>query len=207
MVARTDQRISFKQAAALIYRASDPTSAQVRRVAELVALGEINGTARGTTMDDVAAYMAKATLDHRASAGAGRAPTALKKETAATHQEPLDRVYRETLKDYFLALIFRRKNSRASKSFQRAVLAGQFAILVMLIGAVLFTARTAFPPLAPERAAVVHWLRENNQQFRIIQWHPAVRGEDGKMRMRVEYHYVTDRRKGIDTDRIFTIHE
>jgi hypothetical protein len=25
--------------------------------------------------------------------------------------------------------------------------------------------------------------------------------------MRVEYHYVTDRRKGIDTDRVFTIAE
>jgi hypothetical protein len=204
---RADQRISFKQAAALIYRAASPSPDQVRRVAELVAHGELDGTTRGTTMDAVAAFMANSSIDRAAGVVKSAPHAGMRAANAdhAKHREPLDRVYRETLKDYFLALIFRRKVSRASKTFQRAVLAGQIFILLLIAAAVVFTSRTVFTPLSPERAAVVRWLQETYPEHRVNQWHSPAAGGDGQVRMRVEFRYVPPGRRGVDTVRVFTV--
>lgn len=198
MRSESGQRISLREAARLIYRVQQPTPEQIERVRMHIDNRELAGDRQGTTTTSVADFLARtATARQRAT----------RPDHAASHREAdeLDRVYHEGLKNFFLAVIFQRKLQGTSVRFQRAVVAGQIGLLVMTLALVAFSARTAFPPLSPERAAVLTWLKANEKKPRIIQWHsPAVDGH-GRVRMRVQYHYVTPLGKGVDTDRMFII--
>jgi hypothetical protein len=120
-------------------------------------------------------------------------------------RQTLDRVYHESLKDFFLAVIFRRRVQGASRRFQHAVMATQALVVCLVVGLVIYSARAAFPPLSPERAAVLEWLKTNTVKSRINHWHDPTIDEEGRTRIRVEYHYTTERGKGVDTDRLFVI--
>ena len=63
----------------------------------------------------------------------------------------------------------------------------------------------AFASYWTDGAAVLRWLDKQTSQARIKSWHTPAPDDDGSVRLRVEYHYVTARGKGIDTDRIFVI--
>jgi hypothetical protein len=193
MPAGSDKHLSLREAAQVIYRAQQPTPEQIERVRTHIASGELEGDSRGTSTAHVAAYLARIALLRQRDA----------RRDAPTGE--IEHVYQETLKNYFLAIVFQRRVKGASRRFQRAVLGGQIALLGLILIAALFSVRTAFPPLTPERAAVLQWLDANARKPRVNRWHPPQVGDDGQLRMRVEYHYVSESGRGIDTDRVFVI--
>lgn len=193
MPAEKDKRLNLREAAQVIYGVKQSTPEQIERVRALIATGELVGDSRGTTTQHVAAYLARIALLRQREARAD-AP-----------KGELEGVYQETLKNFFLAVVFQRRLKGTSRTFQRAVLIGQIVSLCLIAALVFFSARTAFPPLSPERAAVHEWLEANARKPRINRWHPPQIGDDGQTRMRVEYHYVAESGKGIDTDRVFII--
>jgi hypothetical protein len=198
MSAQSDRRLSIREAAQLIYRVAQPSPQQIDRVRQHITRQELQGDARGTTTAAVADFLARtATLRQR---DARRdAPI------SGRRAQDLDAVYHESLKDFFLAVIFRRKTHGASLRFQRAVVAAQGLVVVGVLTLVIFSARAAFPPLAPERAAVKAWLEANTIKPRVQRWHRPTHDDQGQTLLRVEYRYVTERGKGIDTDRMFVI--
>jgi hypothetical protein len=198
MPAETGQRLSLRDAARLIYRVERPTPEQIERVRQHILQRELVGDQRGTTSTAVADFLARAATARQRDARRD-APT------DGRQVEQLDHVYHETLKSYFLTIIFRRKMRGTSIRFQRAVVVGQVLLLCFALLTIIFCVRAAFPPLAPERAAVLAWLETHAPKSRINQWHPPSVDEEGQTRMRVEYHYTTDRGKGVDTDRVFVI--
>ena len=200
MQASGQRRMSVKDAAEIIFRTSQPTPEQLQRVQELLVPGELQGDSRGTTANAVADFVARSALNNAPGKQHANA-----RRTSHKHDERLNRVYRESLKDYFLAVIMRRKIRNASKFFQHAVLAGQIVLLAAIVGAILASVRMVFPPTRPEHAAVVRWLDENAHRHRVVKWHPTKTGDDGKTQLWVEYHYVTPQGRGIDTRRVFTV--
>jgi len=201
MPSQADKRLNIKRAAGLIFRTAKPTAEQMQRVAEWIAQGELAGDSRGTTAAAVADFIARSALDRRNS---GSRAAAARRHSAA-HAEEMHDLYRQTLKQYFLAVLLRRKVHHASKRFRRAVLAGQIGLLLASLLLILASFRTFFPPLAPERAAVVEWLEANVEDYRLIKFHPTKYDENGNARVWVEYHYRTPQGRGVDTRRGFTI--
>ncbi len=195
-----EKRLSFREAAKLIYRVEQPSAAQVERVRQHVVNKELAGDKRGTWGASVAEFLARSAIQQQREARRDMPPVG--------HRDPrLDvaAVYQETLKSYFVAVLFRRRQRHAGKRFERAVQIGQGALLLGILTLGIFSIRRSFPPLSPERAAVLRWLDKQTSQARIKSWHTPAPDDDGSVRLRVEYHYVTARGKGIDTDRIFVI--
>jgi hypothetical protein len=193
-----DKRLTHQEAAQVIFGTQKPTAAEVDKVQQLIVQCELAGDSRGTTTAAVADFLARRATTRQRVARPSAAEQSL-------HRVELDTIYHESLKNYFLAVLFRRRIRGASVHFRRAVFGGQVVLLMLMLLAVAVSARTAFPPLAPERAAVVRWLETNAKKPRIIRWHPAMTGSDGRLRVRVEYHYVAESGKGIDTNRVFVI--
>lgn len=200
MTAQADRRISFRRAAEMIYRTSKPTPQQIQRVAELTAQGELSGDSRGTTADAVAAFITKISLQKQGSGGVARPGPRGQRQS-----DQMQHVYQETLKQYFLAVLLRRKVHNATRAFRRAVLAGQIALLAAVGLFVLLSIRTMFPPMSPERTAAVNWIEENTERHRIIKFHPTEFDNDGKAKLWVEYHYTTPQGRSVDTRREFTV--
>lgn len=198
MPVETGERLSFRQAAQVMYGVKQPSPEQIERVRLHIENRELAGDHRGTTTVHVAEFLARSATARQRDARRD-APNSGK--TAVE----LDRVYHESLKDFFLAVVFRRKLQGVSVRLQRAVVVCQVLLVGAVIVAALWSARAAFPPMSPERAAVLQWLQENTVKSRIIRWYPPALDEAGRTRMRVEYHYTTELGKGVATDRQFVI--
>lgn len=208
----SSHRIGVRKAAQLIFRVRQPTAEQLSRIRQLLTRGDLQPEGNGTTMESVAELMARVALRGVGPSDKG-SPADFASEIlespgsrSAFGGESLRSIYRESLKEYFLAVFFRRRRNDASVGFQRAVVAGQAIVLLMFALFVVGSVRAIFAPMPPEKSAVLDWLDKNTHHFRIIQWHPAAAADDGNgMTMRVQYHYVTRHGRGIDTDRVFTI--
>jgi hypothetical protein len=125
---------------------------------------------------------------------------------SATGRRLLHKVYREALGDYFLAVIGRRRVRQASQRYRRAVLAGQFALALLLVGTGLLALRPCVASEPLERAAVRQWLESHAGEVEIMRWHAAELEASGNgVAMRVEYRYLNSRGKPIRTDRRFVV--
>jgi len=215
--------LSVSGAAGLIYATDRPSPSQVQRVAEKLQCGHlrgnraVRGTGWTTTTGDVAEYLADRALRHQLVPGANGASVIVEQESwwAVDSQRQrskgevdsqLRQVYAEVFKEYFLAVIFRRRTRQASRWFRRAVLAGQIGFLLLLAVACTTSVRFFFPETSPQHAVIEQWIGQQTGQFTITQWHdagPDPRGEGTAIH--VQYRYSSPRGKAIETDRRFVI--
>jgi hypothetical protein len=138
----------------------------------------------------------------------GRVPDApANRPGGVRSNDTLVTLYQELMRDYVLAVLRRRKQQHRSKLFDRAVVAGQVACLLMLLGVFVLglrTARSLRQP--PEQAAVERWIAAHNGDFQVLRWDPAEPAEGGRgVIVRVAYQYYSPSRKRIVTSRVFEV--
>ena len=203
------RKLTIEQAAKVIYQVAEPSPQQVGAVADLIARGLLEGTRKGhwaTTADSVARYMATATLN-RKSAGHNRRMEGNARATGI-ESRTLRPVYRELLKDYFLAVIRRRDTKRRTKAFQHAVLVGQMAAVALIVAVFAFVWWTAGgTPPPSELAAVEAWLEENTDRYKIHDWFPPQQSSGGSSTIRVKYEYSANNPRRVQTDREFVVQD
>jgi hypothetical protein len=186
-----ERALTPEQAAKIVYNTAAPDRGQVERIRSKIQDGSIRRSARGgitTTPRAIADYLAKKT--------AGANPR--KSQRAA---EGMPNLYRELLKDYFLAVLLRRKVERRSNVFAGLVIAMQLAIITLPILSFVWVYRTSIAGAlkSPERIAVERWLEANTDEYGI----ESMTGTPASAR--VKYWYQNKGSKRITTDRIFTI--
>lgn len=224
MTTSSDRVLSIVDAARVIYRTRSPSDKQVHRVYEQMKIGTLKVRDYGgpplkwTTTEEALAEFLAANQVERAKAqqaiqdairrsreGADEKPIARTTDDA-NEMEKLRDVYRHIWRDYFLAVMLRRRVQHRSKTFHRAVVGGQMLLLVVLVGTFIGGVRLTFRPTPPEHKAVERWLADNTDEYKVTRWHPiepAVNGEGAVVR--VEYRYFKDSRRAIYTDRIFRV--
>ncbi len=115
-------------------------------------------------------------------------------------------VYHDILKEYFQALILRRRTRHTTRRFRRTVLAGQVGVLLVFVAAVAGSVKPILSTLPPERVAIQQWLGEHAPGYKVTKWYPPAPDGEG-VRVRVQYRYRTRQGKGIHTDRLFMIED
>ena len=212
-----DQRLSVREAARIIYSRNPPSEDQVRRVQEHLERGDIRGdcnssrTRWSTTAGFVAEYLAsRAYPSTAAGSAAGHARAAVHRtqqmaRRAPRHAEELESTYQELLTDYFLAIVFRRKQRRTSRRFDQTVVAGQIAIVLLVVFGCLATFTELMQPAPIQHVLVEHWIAQQNENYRITRWFPLRSHPVEGSILRVQYHYQNARGRGVDTDRTFHV--
>ena len=220
----SDRTLTAEEAARVLFSTATPTDQQVGRVRRLLVRGHLKPGAKGrwsTTAQSVAELLASKVAQRR---DAGRAFAAdgvarLQRDHSTAKNQPnggpaagasgeLSSLYGQLLRDYFLAVTLRRRVPRRSATFARAVLAGQIALLLAAGGLFVFAGSKIFAPPPAEQSIVEKWLEENTGDFQIVEWFPAQSGgEDDFTQVRVRYKYFSGGRKGIVTDRVFSIED
>lgn len=162
MSTTTNQVISVVEAARRIYNTTQPTTEQVGRTVEKIEAGTLARGPRGgmtTTAEAVAEYMARReaarTGAHLRQPGAAAGGAVVVK-----HAATFNPFYRGVLKDYFIAVVLRRKVANRSPVFHRLVLGGQVLLLAAIVGLMATGAATAIRirTLPPEQQAAQSWL-------------------------------------------------
>jgi hypothetical protein len=202
------RKLTIEQAAQLIYQVDQPSPQQVGAVADLIKRGVLEGTRKGhwaTTTDAVARYLATATLNKKSGEHQKRQPG--QSNRADMESRTLRPVYRDLLKDYFMAVIRQRDARRRSKSFQNAVLGGQILAVVLIITTMVLVWRSATGVITPpELTAVERWLEQNTKRYTIQQWFPPEPSAGGA-KIRVKYEYLSAASRRVQTDREFLVQD
>ncbi len=115
-------------------------------------------------------------------------------------------VYHDILKEYFQALILRRRTRNTKRRFQVAVLVGQVGLLLAFVAAVAGSVKPFFSTVPPEQVAIQQWLREHAPGHKVTKWYPPEPDGEG-VKVRVQYRYLTRQGKGIHTDRLFIVED
>jgi hypothetical protein len=114
-------------------------------------------------------------------------------------------VYRGIWRDYFLAVMLRKRIDHRSVHFHRAVLAGQIGVLLTIVGLVLGVSHS-FEGTPPERTAIKHFLASQTDTIQVERWHPSQASESGEgLLVEVEYRYTKDSPRAIHTRRTFRV--
>jgi len=217
MAGKTARILSLHEAAAIVYSTNAPADRQVNNVRKWIARGMLKSVVKGkskvTTMEYVAEFMASQTYHQQTAQTRSNGPTEQggRRRTEATDHrlrggEQLNDTYHDALKEYMLAVLFRRRRQRSSRRFQRAVLLGQACVVVVIFSTCIFAVRPflAGPPV--EQQAVTNWLESQDRDFHVLQWFPATSHPDGDGKIvRVRYRYHTKKGKPIITDRSFQV--
>lgn len=203
-----NRKLTIEQAAKIIYQVEQPSPQQVGAVAELIARGALEGTRKGhwaTTTDAVARYLATATLSKKAGDHQKRQPG--QSNRADMESRTLRPVYRDLLKDYFMAVIRQHDARRRSKAFQHAVLGGQILVVVLIITTMVLVWRGASGVITPpELTAVERWLEQNTKRYKIQEWFPP-QPSAGGAKIRVKYEYTSKASRRVQTDREFLVQD
>lgn len=219
-----DRSVSIVDAARLIFRTSAPSDKQVRRVYELMKVGAIRvrdyggpplrwTTTEGALADFLASQRESRAIVKRASHLLAK-PTATLESAltpAARHDddeatENLRDVYRGIWRDYFLAVMLRRRMSHRTQAFARCVVAGQVILLLALIGVFTGVCRMAVSAKPAEHTAIERWIEANTDDYKIKRWFPIEADADGGGTVvQVQYCYQKDSRRWIHTDRRFQV--
>ena len=222
MSSQTDRVISIVDAARLIFRTRNPTDEHIHRVykqmkSRTLAVHDASGpplkwsTTEEAVADFLAANKIEQTLGHPAIAaakqrakwtsnvGVSALPPNYEEESATLRE-----MYHGIWKEYFMAVILRRRAAHHSKNFRRAVVVGQAIWLVGMLGVFFGTFRLGFQSTPPERLAIERWIDVNTDEYRVTRWYPS-KALDGGMHVRVEYRYQKDSRRSIHTDRTFSV--
>jgi hypothetical protein len=200
--------LSAVEAARRIYNTTSPTAEQVGRVVQKIEQGRLARSAKGgptTTAESVAEYLTRKETaqarQHRGQAGlSGKLPP----PASLSHlYDPLQPLYKGLLRDYFLAVVLRRKIGHRSKAFHSSVIATQCLLLVGLVGLIWFATDRAvkgrFVP--PEERAVKAWL---DQHFEKVQLQSVELTSREPMRVRARYSYFVNDRK-INSEQQFAL--
>ena len=204
----TDTRtVSTRTAAQIVFSTDRPTASQIRRVEERLQRGVLRGVRAGngcwrTTTGHIAEFLATEALRRQLASGAANTKRAKQQQNSQ-----LEEAYGEVLKDYFLAIIFRRRARRDSKWFSGAVVAGQIVLLLLMVTATATSFQFFLGDSPPEHALIENWIEQDAGGFAVVKWHDAVPDPHGQgIAVRVQYRYFTAGGKPIDTDRVFAIH-
>ncbi len=213
------RRLSIDEAAQLIYQTQHPTEVQLDKVRHKLLRGVLWGSGRGNwiTSESVAAYMAarvvadRLTAEEKKNLGTGKTDGTPGQRPSALNNRrqfrELQRIYRSALRDYFAAVINRRRPEHASAAFDRGVLIGQITLVVVpIVFAVIGYSRMTAPP--PEQAIAEQWIEKNHGDFQVVEWfppHPRPQGAGSSIRVR--YRYFTRSRKRILTDQTLIVQD
>ncbi|MGD9645790.1 MAG: hypothetical protein AB7U73_08765 [Pirellulales bacterium] len=114
-------------------------------------------------------------------------------------------VYRGIWRDYFMAVMLRKRMAHRSVAFHRAVLAGQVAMLLAIVGLAVGTWQSLAPTPA-EHQSIKRHLAEATDTFRVERWHPGRVTDDGSaLLVEVEYRYTKESPRVIHTRRTFRV--
>jgi hypothetical protein len=209
--------LSPVEAARRLYNTPSPTAEQVGRVVKKIEAGTLARSERGgitTTLQAVADYLARRET-HRQQGGrpaAGKSEPvgspSQSKHSVARHQgddgESFSHMYRNLLKDYFLAVLLRRKATHRSQAFQWAVLGSQGMMLAAAIAlaAIVSIGAIRATILPPEHRAIHEWVSGRHDDVKITNIAPLTQPPGG---YRVEYNYLVPGKKRIHTRMILTL--
>jgi len=213
----SSKELSIVEAARLIYHTRSPSDEQIQRVYKRMKSGSLPVRDYGraplewtTTEQALADYLASQMLKPRAALPP---PEPIPRRAPATRSTRLDReatqlrsVYRGMWRDYFLAVMLRRRMGHRSLAFRRAVLAGQIVFLASFLGLLMAAIRITTEPTLPERVAIERWIDECTDRHQVVRWHPTQIATDGRvMTVEVEYRYAKDSPRTITTRRTFRV--
>ena len=219
----TQQRISVDQAAQILYRTKRPTDAQVQQIIKMLVYGVLAGEKVGhvkqswqTTTGAVADLMARQAVKKKSRVSKARprdaassAQAAISSAAARPSQKAdkeLRGAYSDAMRDYFLAVMLRRKIAGRGAAFQRSVLFGQLAMVVLVFSVTTFAIWGAFKPEPPHHVAVRNWIEQKHEKYTVLQWEPLRPSPSGDGQLLgVKFRYFGRRNRPIDTHRIFLL--
>lgn len=219
-------KLGLRDAARIIFDTREPDGTQVVAVRDLLVQGALAGERRNdrwyTSAEAVAEYLAASTLRKGEALAqdrsTGSVPPGRRRQMATSGPAnpyntqrgdagSIRHVYRDYLKDYFLAVVNRRSTRNRSAAFRQAVLAGRVGGILLIVFLWLGIYRVTFPPPDPSHQAVEAWLVENLEHYEIVQWFPPEPHPAGGSQVRLRYKYFPRARKSVLTNRVFVIRD
>lgn len=209
------QRLTIVEAARLIFRAASLQSGHVRHVEKWLEQGELDGQCVDskwyTSRDAIARFMARRAVDQLGEeddGGDGHNAPGQRRLSRYSDDGALKIVYRQVLKDYFLAVLLRRRTRRIGRFWRRAVLAGQVALVASVAGVVLCVALLLMRPAPIEHRAIDQWLAQTYQDgFTLMHiGTPLDHGDTGDVFL-VKYRYGSKHRGQIHTEQYFVVRD
>jgi hypothetical protein len=221
----SERSVSIIDAARFIYRTRSPSDRQVHCVYQQMKAGTLRVRHYAgpplkwtTTEEALAEFLAASQLERslghqaveaakkRSTIGNADEHTAQLPHHYEEESEKLRDVYQGIWRDYFLALLLRRRMVHRSVAFHRAVIGGQVMLLVALVATFIGGIRFTFEHTPPEHTAIERWLGENTDEHQVTRWHAPEAAPDGNGSIiRVQYRYQKDSRRSIYTDRTFQV--
>jgi hypothetical protein len=214
--------ITPREAAEIVFGTAHPTNEQLRLVYARMRSGALRlndpdcPPARWTTNEQaLAEFLAANQLGRgiKSKGGGGEPAVAAAKALQARpnsrrHVEvEFKSVYRDLWRDYFMAVMLRRRTAHRSRSFQHAVVAGQTTLLLAMV-ALLWSTVVSLKVIVPaEHRAIAQRLDQEHAWHQIDRWHAPL-SEDGgiSQRIRVQYRYRSaDSKRVVHTDRLFRV--
>lgn len=195
----TDRILSAEQAARLIYNTRAPSSEQIEKIKTRIDRGALERGPRGgytTTASAVADYMAR----HVAAATANEHKEARRFKDG----EAVPALYKDLLKDYFLAVLMQRTARRRTAAFNAAVIGFQVALILVPLVAFWLTYSSTVKAMIkpPQRVAAERWLDENFDDYEITQLQPL---DEPAGAFRLRFWYSQQGSKRIQSVRILEI--
>lgn len=203
------QRLTIVEATRLIFRGRASESEHVRHVEKWLEQGVLDGQRVGskwyTSRDAIARFLARRTLDEFHDEDGDEQRHAALRYSA---KGELITVYRQVLKDYFLAVLMRRRVSRIGRYWRQAVLVGQAALVVSVGGGVLCVSLLLMRPAPIEHRAIDQWLAETYQDdFNVEQISAPMENDDVGKVFLVKYRYSSKHRGQIHTEQYFVVRD
>jgi hypothetical protein len=185
--------LSAVEAARRIYNTPAPTPEQVGRTVEKIELGHLTRSPKGgttTTALAIAEYLARRAA-HNAARGRGGSrswPADLETPVSVSSPATFAGFYRELLKDYFLAVVMRRRITHRSLAFQRFAVGSQVALLVMAVAllAGISTAAVRSRLVPPDHRTVKAWVAAKHADAKIHAIH-KLEAPAGSYRVNFQY--------------------
>ncbi len=217
----SNRELSIVEVARLFYHTASPSDEQIQRVYKRMKSGAIPVHDYGrepiewtTTEEAFAEFLAAQMLkprgaskrilprDERAPRASASAPSAHRAHEAKRFRS----VYYSMSREYFLAVLLRRRMAHRSAAFRRAGLAGQIAMLAAIVGMTVASLRVALRPKLPEQVAIEGWIDQHTDRHQIVRWYPTEpdTDRDGVI-VEVEYRYSKDSPRMITTRRGFRV--
>jgi hypothetical protein len=110
------------------------------------------------------------------------------------------------LKEYFLAVVLRRRSGRRSQWFDRAVVAGQVLLVATALTALLAAVRQGGSLLRPEQRLVEASIAEEAGEVIVTRWFEPQSAPDGQGDLwRVQFRYFASDGQAVDTDRWYRV--
>ncbi len=186
--------LSADEAARIIYNTHRPTPQQVGQVRLRLVRGHLKSGPSGGTTTTAAAIAEYMTTVQVA------------KQPKPCDSGELSGLYRDLFRDYFMAVVTRRRIGNRSPLFLHAVLAGQIATLATVLIALALIVRSTINPESPEQKLVRAWIEQQHGSVTFHVWFPPFPLEgQAATQLRVQFTYRTSNRKSIRTDRTYQI--